>query len=168
MKNFTSSFKQWAKQLKGYHAQIKPLLVQPHDSNSAKKINQEIEALAIGPELTQILTQIRQAYPTLNASQRTSVIELMAKNHYVHWADTTNYSVTGAASFERAVLWFIIKDQGRDTRDAILELNQIVRQGQQLEINTNQVLKKMLPLAATQDKFGWGSTHALIQQCITN
>lgn len=167
MKDFTRKFESWAQELIKYHTLLKPILDIPYIGDSSfNKINEEIAQLNISESITDIVNEIMFAFLKVNADQRLSISELINENDTILWALKPFEQPTNIEDIENQMLWFIILDQGKDTRDAILALNEIISITKSLGFNVNTLLKKYVSLASIQDKFGWGSTQNLILRSI--
>ena len=62
------------------------------------------------------------------------------------------------------VTLFVIDDQGLDTRDAILAIDAICEDARKRGLDIDAVLREHLPLASDVDKYGWGTTRALLER----
>jgi hypothetical protein len=62
------------------------------------------------------------------------------------------------------VTLFVIADQGLDTRDAILAIDALCNDARTRGLDVDAVLREHLPLASDEDKYGWGTTRALLER----
>jgi hypothetical protein len=62
------------------------------------------------------------------------------------------------------VTLFVIADQGLDTRDAILAIDALCADARARGFDVDAVLREHLPLASDEDKYGWGTTRALLER----
>ena len=69
-----------------------------------------------------------------------------------------------AEDFRDQVTVFVIDDQGPDTRDAILAIDALCAEGRRRGFDVDAILREHLPLASTADKYGWGTTRALLER----
>jgi hypothetical protein len=55
-----------------------------------------------------------------------------------------------------------IKDQGLDSRDTILSLQDLCQRASSAGVETEPVLRKVAPLCSDEDKYGMGSMRSML------
>jgi hypothetical protein len=62
----------------------------------------------------------------------------------------------------RHLLLFSMKDQGRDSRDALLDLQDLCREARSAGVNLTPVLREVAELPSDKNKYGMGSTEDML------
>lgn len=164
MDNFKLSLEFWTKQMDQFLALIEPILNRPYTADTTReKIMEEINALNITSEVNQLIREIISYFPKLSANERQSISDIIVEKEVFIWGSDLFRKIESEEDFRNRILWFIIKDQGRDSRDAILEFQGIMSIGQGLKLNITPILKAYLPYASKKDRYGMGSTYQLIR-----
>lgn len=163
MNDFTNKFDYWTKELVRINTLLKPILDVPYTQDSSlNAIKNKIDKLGVNNIANAIVNEIMVVFPKVNSSQRQRISDLIGKNDRILWTLDFNEQTNSIKTLEKQLLWFIIRDQGTDTRDAILELNELVNNCEKLGFDVANMMKKYSHLASTKNKYGWGSTQSLI------
>jgi hypothetical protein len=78
------------------------------------------------------------------------------------WAASLPFEPTTEETFRQHLLLFSMKDQGRDSRDAILLLQDLCKRARAAGVNVAPVLKEVAALSSDQNKYGMGSTRGML------
>jgi hypothetical protein len=65
--------------------------------------------------------------------------------------------------FRRHMILFVIADQGKDTRDAIVTLGEYRELGHKHGYDVDAIFKQLATVASDHDKYGWGSSRDLLK-----
>ena len=98
---------------------------------------------------------------SVTAEQRGQLIALLAKNDSLLYSAVLETDPETPEGFRKTLLLFVLEDQGKDTRDAILTLAAYREQGETLGLDVDGLFREMAELASTRNKYGWGSTRDL-------
>ena len=72
------------------------------------------------------------------------------------------FPANDAEDFRSHLILLSIKDQGIDTRDTILWLQDWCKQASSAGVDTEPVLREVALLSSDEDKYGMGSTRSLL------
>lgn len=125
------------------------------------------DASGLRNEIETLFEEIIDQFEGLSPQQRTQIIELMNEYQALIYAATIKADPSTYDGFRRAMILFVIKDQGKDTRDAILELSAYHAKAKNQGIDVGTIFKDMADIASTRDKFGWGTTRDLFLKYLT-
>ena len=78
------------------------------------------------------------------------------------WAASLRSSPTDEENLRRHLLLFSLKDQGRDSRDALLCLQDLCREARSAGVNPGPVLREVAELSSHRNKYGMGSTREML------
>ena len=105
--------------------------------------------------------EIVKQFEFYNPNQRQQIIDLMYQNDALMYAACLDAVHNTPDGFRKRMILFVIDDQGKDTRDAMLALDAFRTDAEIQGIDVNSIFKEMASIASTRDKFGWGSTRDL-------
>ena len=94
--------------------------------------------------------------------EREAIRALFAEYKSFAWAASLPFEPATEESFRRHLLLFSIKDQGRDSRDALLWLQDLCRKARSSGVSTAPVLREVAELSSGKNKYGMGSTRAML------
>ena len=114
-------------------------------------------------ECESLVSEIVDHYINLNRQLKDRVQHLFDDNSSFSWAGSLPEAPLSDLEFERRLILFIIRDQSPDPRDAIMQLEALLDRAQSRDLNTRSVLKKLLPHANNQQKWGFPSTRNLLK-----
>jgi len=113
-----------------------------------------------------LLQQLIKVYRACGEDEREAVRKLFAEYRAFAWAASLPCEPTTEENFRQHLLLFSITDQGRDSRDAILLLQDLCRRARAAGVNMAPVLKDVAVLSSDQNKYGMGSTRdMLLRMC---
>lgn len=160
----SSSFDQyshWKTELQALDSMIRPILDTPYTGES-DSFYKELQVLDLKDLANAIVNQLIDQFPKLNARERLSLSELVDQYNGVTWLTDITTKVETIEAFKANLIWFVIRDQEKDTRDAILSLRSLIEKGRALDYPVKALLQEVSELASQEDKYGWGSTRNLI------
>jgi len=68
--------------------------------------------------------------------------------------------------FRYAFLLVIVRNLGLDSRDAFLEINELVKDAERKNVDYKKLLKELIPLADDTDKHGMGSIREIFRSIV--
>ncbi|MCF6221860.1 MAG: hypothetical protein L3J65_12180 [Robiginitomaculum sp.] len=110
--------------------------------------------------------EIVKQFEFYNSEQRQQIIDLMYQNDALMYAASIVADRNTSGGFRKYMILFVIADQGKDTRDAMLALESYHVDAEVLGFDVSAIFKEMTEIASRQDKFGWGSTRDLFLKYI--
>jgi hypothetical protein len=158
----------WNERVSILDARLQPIAQRPvdiFDSDWLTKLRggpDPLDDAGVRSETETLLTEVLQHYRDRDDVARHAIREIFAKNPSFSWAAKLSFPPTTAESFRSHLLLFSIKDQGRDTRDAILLLQDLCAQASLAGVQIAPVLREVAALCSDQNRYGMGSTNALL------
>jgi hypothetical protein len=151
-----------------FDEQLKPIARRSFDFNDpdwiAKlaKVPDPLDEAQIRAEMKTLLTEITDHYANCDPETRQAIRSLFDKYDSVSWAATFSRFPNTMDGVRRQILLFSILDQGRDTRDAILWLQDISARAKSAGIQVNSILEEVAVFSSEMNKYGMGSTKKLL------
>lgn len=109
-----------------------------------------------------LLAEMIDAYAQGSEEIRTVIRRLFTEYRSFAWAAALSTPRTSVAGLRQHLILFSMKDQGRDSRDALLTLQEICREAVAAGVNTVPVLREVAELSSSANKYGMGSTRAML------
>jgi hypothetical protein len=160
----------WARRVAELDAQIAPIAKRPVDINEpgwVAKMQQRphpLDEAEVRDEAEALLDELIEAYADGDDHDREAIRGLFRSHPWFEWAATLHFPPTTPGSFRRHLILFSMKDQGRDARDAILELEALCRAGSAAGILARPVIEEVARISSGNDRFGMGSTRKLLSR----
>ena len=147
---------------------LRPIADRPVDMTSpgwASRLKHRIHPLkeaGVRSRVEALLEELISAYEAADQAARQAMRKLFVEYRAFAWAASLSTQPTTVADFHQHLLLFSLKDQERDSRDALLWLLDICKQARDAEVNTRPVLEQVAQLSSEQNKFGMGSTREML------
>jgi hypothetical protein len=109
-----------------------------------------------------LLLELIDHYQASDEPTRQDIRHLLAEHTGFTWATGVPFPPTSEAGFRAHLIRFVLEDQGRDSRDAILALQALVKEATVAGVRTDPILRAAADLASDVDKYGMGSTRAML------
>jgi len=164
---------EWQEWIDLLDALIKPIANRPvdiTDPNWFTKLQNfpnPLEEAGVKAETGNLLSELIRYYPTCDDETRRAIRKLFADNRSFSWAAALPYRPITDESFRAHLILFSIKDQGRDTRDAILALQSICATATSAGVKIAPILKEIAELSSAVNKYRMGSTRSLLLHVIS-
>ena len=114
------------------------------------------------PVMEALVAEITGHYSSCAAGARLAIRGLFEKYDSAAWAATFSRFPSTEEGVRRELLLFSALDQGKDTRDAILWLQDIAAKAKTAGINVKPLLEEAAGLSSGINKYGMGSTKDLL------
>ena len=150
-----------------FDQQLAPIANRPVDItdpgwlDKLKRIPPALDEANIRSRVEALLVEVIQLYAQSDEAARAALRDLFHKYRAFSWAAALPLDIT-PDGFRRQLLLFSLKDQGRDTRDAILCLQDICREARSAGVELKPILEEVGELSSGIDRFGMGSTKDLL------
>ncbi len=167
--NKLTEWKEWIGLL---DAMIKPIATRPIDITDPdwftklQTFPNPLEQAGVKTETENLLSELITYYPTRDDETRGAIRKLFADNRSFSWAAALSYKPITDESFRAHLILFSIKDQGRDTRDAILALQSVCAIATSAGVKIAPILKEVAELSSDVNKYRMGSTRSLLLRAI--
>jgi hypothetical protein len=99
-------------------------------------------------------------YQTSDEVARRTIRRLFYTYRHFAWAATLSVTPTTEGDFRKHLTLFSMRDQGEDSRDALLELQELCTQARAAGVNTAPILREVAQMSSDENRFGMGSTRS--------
>jgi hypothetical protein len=127
-----------------------------------RELPDPLDEAGVRAEAQALLDELIDEYQRVDADVRRAICDLVAAYRAFARAASLASVPTTDVSFRRHLVWFSIKDQGTDARDAILELEGMCRTARAAGVSTAPILRAVAKLSSEADKYRMGSTRKLL------
>ena len=100
-------------------------------------------------------------YETGDEDVRAALRALLERCHSFCWATTLPFAAT-PQGFRQRLLEMSVEDQGQDTRDMMVALNDLCGQARDGGVGIRTLLLEVAELSSDVDKYGMGSTRDIL------
>jgi len=109
-----------------------------------------------------LLDDLISSYEHGEDETREAIRRLFAGHRSFAWAAALPDPRTSGAGARRHLIVFSMKDQGRDSRDALLTLQEICRDAAAAGVALGPLLEEVAAMSSRADRFGMGSTRDML------
>jgi hypothetical protein len=113
-----------------------------------------------------LLAEMIAAYAQGTDHTRAAIRRLFQEYPSLAWAATLSVPRTTIDGLRQHLILFSINDQGRDSRDALLTLQEICQDARTAGLEIAPVLREIAAMSSDANKYGMGSTsQILLRHC---
>lgn len=112
-----------------------------------------------------VLRAIIDRYARGDDRARTAIRHLFDRYSSFGWAVHLPREWHGEAAFRDRLIHLSARDQDSDTRDELLRLRDLLTEAEAKGINTTPILTEVAAMSSDVDRYGMGSTRALLLRC---
>ena len=113
-----------------------------------------------------LLAEMIAAYAQGTDQMRAAIRRLFQDYPSLSWAATLSVPWTTIEGLRQHLILFSMNDQGRDSRDALLTLQQICQDARNAGLEIAPVLREIAAMSSDANKYGMGSTsQMLLRHC---
>ena len=158
----------WKARISILDAALQPIAKRPIDItdpnwvSKLKSFPSPLDQAGVRVDTEELLREIIEQYPISDDERRQAIRNLFAEYKSFLWAATLSYRAITDESFRAHLILFSIKDQGRDTRDAILLLQSLCSTAASAGVKIAPILREIAGLSSEVNKYGMGSTYSLL------
>ncbi|WP_089102497.1 hypothetical protein [Streptomyces hyaluromycini] len=120
-----------------------------------------LDEAGIRPEAEAALRDVLSRYQEGDHGDRAALRALLARCHSFTWATTLPFEPT-PHGFRQRLVEMSVEDQGRDTRDMMVDLNGLCGQARAAGVDIRPLLLEVAELSSEADKYGMGSTRDIL------
>lgn len=148
--------------------QLKPVATRSFDFNDPEWITKlyktpdPLDETGTRSEMETLLIEVTNHYANCDSETRRVIRSIFQKYDSVAWVATFSKTPTTSEGIRRQLLLFSILDQGKDTRDAILWLQDISTRAKSAGIQIKPILEEVAGFSSEMNKYGMGSTKSLL------
>ena len=127
---------------------------------------QPLDEAGVRDAAERLLAELIGAYAQGTDHTRAAIRRLFREYRSLAWAATLSVPRTTIEGLRQHLILFSIKDQGRDSRDALLTLQEICQDARNAGLEIAPVLREIAAMSSDADKYGMGSTsQMLLRRC---
>ena len=133
----------------------------PHWEDQVLNRPHPVDEAGLRGEVETLFEEVVEQFEFYRPDQRQQIIDVMYQNDALMYSAVLTADPNTPDGFRKHMILFVIEDQGKDTRDAILALGAHHAYGAAKGIDVASIFKDMADIASRRDKFGWGTTRDL-------
>ena len=118
-----------------------------------------LDEAGVREEAHMVLADLMAHYQQGSPAIRELIRGYFDSNPSFAWATGLPFPADTTEHFRAHLVLFSIRDQGRDSRDAILELQALVHSAQDAGIPVTAILHEVASMSSSVNRYGMGSTH---------
>ena len=127
-----------------------------------------LDEAGIRSKAESLLEELIGFYRASGDGERQVIRGLFVEYRAFAWSASLPFGPTDEENLCRHLLLFSIKDQGCDSRDALLWLQDLCREARNAGVSSGPVLREAAKLSSDKNKYGMGSTkEMLLRACDT-
>jgi hypothetical protein len=163
----------WESRIKELDERLRPIANRPVDISEPNWLDRlqratpPLDEAGVRTSAQALLEEIISAYAQSTESMRAATRELFRKYHAFSWAATSPERPTTVKTLEQHLMLFSIKDQGRDSRDALVTLGEICQEATAAGVDLRPALEQAAALSSPSNPFGMGSTQQMLLRAIS-
>ncbi|MGW2286243.1 hypothetical protein [Streptomyces phaeochromogenes] len=136
-------------------------LTDPDWMRKLKEGPHPLDEAGIRPEAEAALRDVLSRYEEGDEDVRAALRALLERCHYFASATTLPFEPT-PQGFRQRLVEMSVEDQGRDTRDMMVGLNDLCGQARDAGLDIRPLLLDVAELSSEVDKYGMGSTRGIL------
>lgn len=121
-----------------------------------------VDRLGLRAETESVLRPLLHRYATGDETTRVAIRALFNRYTSFRWAAHLPRGWHTAAEFRDELLHFSARDQGPDTRDELLALDDLCGRARKLGLAIAPILTEVAALSSDIDRYGMGSTRQIL------
>ncbi len=158
----------WHQRITELEERLRPIANRPVDITKPgwltllRHFPHPLDEAAARPEVESLLTEMVVEYQKCGEESRAAIRKLFERHSAFAWAATLPFAPVTEENFRRHLVLFSMKDLGRDTRDAILWLQDLCQTATAAGVNTAPILSQIAELSSSENRHGMGSARSLL------
>jgi hypothetical protein len=125
-----------------------------------------LDEAGVRMEVENLLPELIAAYAKAKEQERATIRRFFSEYSSFAWAAALKEVKRTATGLRQHLILFSMQDQGKDSRDAQLALQELCREATTARIAIVPLLREIAAISSTIDKYGMGSTRdILLNQC---
>jgi hypothetical protein len=126
------------------------------------KIESALAELALDDRAEAVLRATIQLYEAGDAATRAAIRGLFDRHPSFRWAAHLPRDWETAAEFRARLIHLSARDQGPDTRDEILTLQDLCASARRCGIDVGPILAEVAAMSSDEDRYGMGSMRSVL------
>lgn len=137
-------------------------LPNPKGIARSKQRSHPLDTVEARTEAEALIEKLGEVYQSSDAETRARIRAMLVGNASFDWAVQFPEVADAKESLHRSLLRLSMSDQGRDSRDALVALDALVKKARAAGINPVPVLEEIAGLSSVEDRFGMGSMMQML------
>lgn len=157
----------WKSQIEQLNSRIEPIANSCVDLETLEVSfdkNEEAILADVANSAQDLLVDIIDEYISANDNLRQEIRHIFVEYGSFSWAVGYKQKDNSSTEVKRYIAFISIQDQGRDTRDFLLNCSAIFDHYQTECIEYKEELASIVSISSKQDKYGMGSTATILQE----
>ncbi len=130
--------------------------------NMGTRIQAELAQLGVDDQAKAVLRAVIELYAAGDETVRVAVRQLFDRYTSFRWAAHLPREWDTAEEFRAHLVHLSARDQGADTRDEILGLQDLCERAHRAGIDVDQILDEVAAMSSDVDRYGMGSMRSVI------
>ena len=163
-----SALEDWKLQIMQYEERLRPIAQRPVDVTQPDWVERLQDGVApldeagVRQGVERTLRELIAGYAQGTEEIREAIRRLFTEHRSFAWAATLSMPPASVEGLRQHLILFSMQDQGQDSRDALLTLQEICRAAAAARVDTTPVLREVAALSSSADKYGMGSTRDML------
>jgi hypothetical protein len=158
----------WESRIMDFEERLRPIACRPVDITRPDWLDRlragvpPLDEAGLREHAEQLLGELIPAYATCGDEMRSAIRRMFAEYGSFAWAASLSTPRTSVEGLRQHLILFSMKDQGRDSRDALLTLQEIVREADTAGVDKTAVLREVAAMSSSTNRYGMGSTRDML------
>ena len=166
------SLEDWELQIMELDERLRPIAQRPVDVTRPGWVERlragvpPLDEAGVRNETERLLAELSAAYTQGTEEVRAAIRRFFAEYRSFAWAAALSTPWTSVEGLRQHLILFSMQDQGQDSRDALMALQEICRQATAAGVDPAPGLLEVAALSSWANKYGMGSTRdMLLKNC---
>lgn len=147
---------------------LRPIAKRPVDTENPNwmevlRQSEPLDEAGVRSVTESLLKRLIHEYLVSEADTRSAIRKFFTSYDSFAWAATLRTLPVTNEDFRDHLILFSMRDQGKDSRDALLELLDLCEGGRAAGVNIEPILKEVAEISSDIDRYGMGSTKQQIE-----
>src|ERR1700758_12886 len=153
----------WESRIMDFEERLRPIARRPVDITRPDWLDRlqagvpPLDEAGVREHAEQLLGELISAYAKGGEETRSAIRRMFAEYRSFAWAAALSTPRTSVEGLRQHLILFSMRDQGRDSRDALLTVQEIVR-----EADTAGALREVAAMSSSTNRYGMGSTRDML------
>jgi hypothetical protein len=162
------SLEDWELRIVGLEERLQPIARRPVDITQPDWLDHlrvgvpPLDEAGVREQMEQLLGELIPAYAKGGDETRSAIRRIFAECGSFAWAAALSTRRTSMEGLRQHLILFSMKDQGQDGRDALLTLQEIVREAATAGVDKAAVLREVAAMSSSTNRYGMGSTRDML------
>jgi hypothetical protein len=125
-----------------------------------------LDEAGIRRDVEKLLNELIAGYAERDDETRIVLRRLFVQYPSFAWAAMLAEPKTTTNGLRQHLILFSMQDQGRDSRDALLELQALISEAARAGVPTVSLIREVAAISSSIDKYGMGSTRDMLLRCV--